>query len=109
MTLPISDDSYVNKLRAARQRPAVLKIKLASVRSCNPGCLVFAFEGDLDKGAYYQWVKRLRSELVYEPLPCGGKRHVLEFREMLKRDLGGLATRVYFFIDRDFDEFRGFE
>jgi hypothetical protein len=110
MTIPTaSDDPYVNKLRAARNRPAVLKVKLAAVRSSNPGCLVFAFEGDLDKGAYYQWVKRLRPQLTYEPFPCGGKRLVLEFREMLKRDRGGLAARVYFFIDRDFDEFRGFD
>lgn len=110
MTSPrTSNDPLINSLRAARQRPAVLKVKLASVRSSNPGCLVFAFEGDLDKGAYFQWARRLRSDLVYEPFPCGGKRHVLEFREMLKRDRGGLATRVYFFIDRDFDEFRGFD
>ncbi|WP_441256432.1 DUF4435 domain-containing protein [Bradyrhizobium sp. 482_C4_N1_1] len=109
MTVPVSADPYVNKLRAARNRPAVLKIMLASVRSANPGCLVFAFEGDGDKGAYYQWVRRFRADLVYEPFPCGGKRHVLEFREMLRRDLGGLAARVYFFIDRDFDDFRGFQ
>jgi hypothetical protein len=47
--------------------------------------------------------------VVYEPFPCGGKRQVLEFREMLRRDLGNLASRVYFFIDRDFDEYRGFQ
>ncbi|MET4297029.1 hypothetical protein ABIB06_007829 [Bradyrhizobium sp. LB8.2] len=109
MTFPVSDDPYVNRLRAARERPAVLKVKLASVRSSNPDCLVFAFEGDVDKGAYFQWVKRLRTDLVYEPFPCGGKRQVLEFREMLKRDLGDLAARVYFFVDRDFDDFRGFD
>lgn len=109
MTLPVSNDAYVNKLRAARERPAVLKVKLASVRSSNPGCLIFAFEGDADKGAYFQWVKRLRTDVVYEPFPCGGKRQVLEFREMLKRDLGDLAARVYFFVDRDFDNFRDFD
>lgn len=104
----VAEDPYLNKLKSARQRPAVLKVKLASVRSSNPNCLIFAFEGDADKGAYFQWVRRLRSELVYEPFPCGGKAQVLEFREMLKRDLGGLARRVYFFIDRDFDEYRGY-
>ncbi len=109
MTLPVSDDAYVTRLRAARERPAVLKVKLASVRSSNPSCLIFAFEGDADKGAYFQWIKRLHADLVYEPFPCGGKRQVLEFREMLKRDLGGLAARVYFFIDRDFDDFRDFD
>ena len=110
MTGPaVSQDPYLAKLRAARHRPAVLKVKLAAVRSTNPNCLVFAFEGELDKGAYYQWVRRFRSELTYEPFPCGGKRYVLEFREMLKRDLGDLGTRVYFFVDRDFDEFRGYD
>jgi hypothetical protein len=28
---------------------------------------------------------------------------------MLRRDLGGLADRVYFFIDRDFDDYRGYD
>jgi hypothetical protein len=101
-----SADPYVKKLREARNRPAVLKTKLASVRSSNPRCLVLAFEGDTDKSAYVQWIRRLRSDLRYEPFPCGGKKQVLEFREMLRRDLGGLASRVYYFIDRDFDDHR---
>jgi hypothetical protein len=104
-----AQDPYINSLKATRQSTAVLKVKLASIRSSNPKCLVFAFEGDNDKSTYYQWVKRIRAGLTYEPFPCGGKRQVLEFREMLRRDLGDLAERVFFFIDRDFDDYRGFD
>jgi hypothetical protein len=72
-----------------------------------PDCIVFAFEGDSDKPVYYQWTKQIRPDLSYEPFVCGGKKLVFQFREMLARDLGGLSNRVYFFIDRDFDDLAG--
>ncbi|MGY4346080.1 hypothetical protein ACVWXM_002547 [Bradyrhizobium sp. GM7.3] len=97
-------DPYIAKLRNARKSPAVLKLRLANTRSKLPNCLVFAFEGDADKAVYYQWVRRIRPDLSYEPFPCEGKGQVFLFREMLGRDLTGLAARVYFFVDRDFDD-----
>lgn len=100
-------DGYISKLKEARKSPAVLKIRLADLRSRRPNCLVFAFEGDADKAVYFQWVRRVREELSYEPFPCDGKKQVFSFREMLRRDLTGLASRVYFFIDRDFDDLAG--
>ncbi|RXH30898.1 hypothetical protein XH94_34920 [Bradyrhizobium zhanjiangense] len=78
------------------------------LRGHSPGCFVFAFEGDQDKAVYFQWIRRIRPDLVYEPFPCDGKKQVFLFREMLDRDLGDLSSRVYFFIDRDFDDFAGY-
>jgi hypothetical protein len=95
---------YIDELRASRQSPAVLKTKLMILRGQQPNCHVFAFEGDNDKAVYFQWVRRIRSDLSYEPFPCDGKKQVFQLREVLGRDLGNLGSRVYFFIDRDFDD-----
>ncbi|UQR61818.1 DUF4435 domain-containing protein [Bradyrhizobium sp. C-145] len=102
-------DGYISRLKEARKSPAVLKIRLANLRSRRPNCLVFAFEGDADKAVYFQWVRRVREELCYEPFPCDGKKQVFSVREMLRRDLTSLASRVYFFVDRDFDDMAGNE
>jgi hypothetical protein len=107
--LPPPQDSYIERLKASRKSPAVLKTKLAKIRSARPRLIVFAFEGDTDKTVYVQWVRLIRPDLEYEPFPCDGKAGVLDFRAMLGRDRGDLGSGVYFFIDRDFDDLRGNE
>jgi hypothetical protein len=102
------DDRLLDEMRSARRSPAVLKTRLASLRSVLPTLPIFAIEGIDDKPVYFQWVQRLRPGLDYEPFPCGGKRYVLQLLGLLARDLGGLRDGVYFFIDRDFDEWAGF-
>jgi hypothetical protein len=96
-------DMKIEKLKGARESVAVLKLRLASLRAKLPKSLVFAFEGDDDKIVYYQWIRRIKPSLDYEPFPCKGKRRVIQLREMLKRDLNKLGEGVYFFVDRDFD------
>lgn len=105
---PIQVDPYIQKLKNARNKNAVLKFRLASLRSHLPNIPVLAFEGPEDKTIYFHWIRRVRPDLSYEPFPCSGKRQVLRFREMLSRDLGGLSNNVYFFIDRDFDDLAGY-
>src|ERR1700726_4108381 len=103
----VPKDPYIEKLKASRKSPAVLKTKFVVLRGQLPHCAIFAFEGDSDKPVYYQWVKQLRPDLSYEPFVCGGKKQVFQLREVLARDLGGLSSRVYFFVDRDFDDLAG--
>lgn len=100
---------YIERMKASRGSSAVMKTKLIALRSALPDCIVFAFEGDDDKPVYFQWTKQIRPDLAYEPFVCNGKKQVFVFREMLARDLGGLAKHVYFFIDRDFDDYAGNE
>ena len=103
MVQALETNSLIDHLKNARKSPAVLKIRLLKLRETKPDALVFAFEGDDDKIAYYHWVKRIRSALVYEPLPCRGKKQVLALKRMLDRDLNGLQRNVFYFVDRDFD------
>src|ERR1700738_4188835 len=100
---------YIEELKAGRDRPAVLKTRLAVLRSALPQCIVVAFEGFADKSIYAQWIRRVNFDLVFEPFPCDGKEKVFAFREMLDRDLGGLERGVYFIVDRDFDDLAGRE
>lgn len=101
-------DAYLESLKSARSSTTVLKLRLANFRSLNKKISVFAFEGDQDKVIYYHWIKGINPNINYEPFPCSGKKQVLLFRDMLDRDLGGLKEGVYYFIDRDFDDWAGF-
>lgn len=98
---------YLERMRSSRKGPAVLKILLTNLRASKPRALVFAFEGDDDKSAYYSWIRRIQDNLSYEPFPCGGKKQVKDFCHMLERDLGNLRDGVYLFVDRDFDDLEG--
>lgn len=98
---------YIEHLRNSRKSPAVLKTRLVNLRSSRPGCIVFAFEGDDDKAAYSQWVRRIRHDLSYEPFVCDGKSGVFDLFDIVERDRGKLKEGIFFFVDRDFDDLRG--
>lgn len=103
-----TEESFLERMKAARNVSAVLKARLLILRSNFPSALVFAFEGDDDKIVYGQWVRRIRPELRYEPFPCGGKEGVRGLKNSVARDLAGLGERIFFFVDRDFDDLQGF-
>lgn len=103
------NDTYLEKLRAARSRPAVLKLEFIQLRQLLPATMILVFEGDDDKIVYFQWIMRVRPELEYEPLPCKGKKNVLSLRDSLLRDRSDLSRGVYFFVDRDFDDLMGYD
>ena len=98
---------YIDRLREARDRAAVLKMQLAALRSARPNTIVLVFEGDDDKIVYGQWLRRLRPDITYEPLPCSGKDMVLKLKDALLRDKNNLIDGVYFFVDRDFYDLKG--
>lgn len=107
MTTEEAPDPYLAVFRASRKSPAVLKTKLATLRTALPKTPIFALEGIDDKPIYVQWTKRLRPEIDFEPFPCGGKKYVLMLMDVLRRDLSGLSDNIYFFVDRDFDDLGG--
>lgn len=100
-------ETYLTEMRSSREKPAVLKAKITTLRASIPDALIFAFEGVDDKSVYHSWIGRINSELKYEPFPCGGKAHVLSLLEIVSRDVNDLKKGIYFFIDRDFDDSRG--
>lgn len=99
----------LNDMRSALDADAVIKVALLDLRAAYPRGVILVFEGDGDKGVYFQWSRRARPDLSYEPFPCGGKRRVLALKRALDRDKNGLKDGVYFFIDRDFDDYQGAE
>ncbi len=98
---------YLAEMRGSREKSAVLKAKITTLRSSIPTTLIFVFEGIDDKSVYHSWIARVSPELKYEPFPCGGKAHVLSLLEIVSRDVNDLKDGIYFFIDRDFDDSRG--
>jgi hypothetical protein len=99
--------AYLTEMRGSREKPAVLKAKITTLRASIPETLIFVFEGIDDKSVYHSWIARVSPELKYEPFPCGGKTHVLSLLEIVSRDLNDLRSGIYFFLDRDFDDSRG--
>jgi len=101
------DVGDVERLRSARTRRVVIKTKFVTLRGRCPDEIILVFEGDDDKVVYGRWIMRVRPELRYEVFLCDGKKGVAQLKEMLDKDLGNLANEVYYFIDRDFDDFGG--
>ncbi len=99
--------ALLDDMRKSRDVAAVLKTRLAQLKSGAPDVPVFAFEGPDDKFVYYAWVGRIDRDVRYEPFICNGKAGVLELRRIVRRDLGDIGKGVYFFVDRDFDDLRG--
>lgn len=100
-------DGLVERLREKRSAPAVLKTRLAKIRSQRAEALVFAIEGPDDKTIYYHWFKQADPMLDYEMIVCNGKGPLLEFRSLLQRDKTNLKEHVFFLADHDFDGLRG--
>lgn len=103
---PVRLDLAVEALKAARNRPAVLKLQIAKLRAASPMLPILVFEGDDDKIIYYHWIEKIRPRWKYASFPCGGKGQVLKLRTSLQRDVTGLSAGIYFLVDRDYDDLR---
>lgn len=94
------DDPMIERLRAARSRPSVLKIRWLGFNYGKRFRRVLVVEGKEDKVVYSQWMQRLQVERNYEFFVAGGRRNVLKVKHFESDD----ESEVYFFVDADFDE-----
>lgn len=103
-------DAYLERIKKAKDSRAVIKTQLATFASTiSEDIKIFCYEGVDDKKVYYQWIKTASSNLRYEPFICKGKKRVLQLLDSLNDDVTGLGNRVYYFIDRDFDDPKSWE
>jgi len=105
--IPNSDPAVV-AMKRATEVGAVLKIRLANLRSFYPDGPVVAVEGDIDKVVYSHWINRCDPNAHFEFFVCNGKRNAKQLCIVLARDLTGLADQISFIVDRDFDDLDGF-
>ena len=98
------DVEFLARLRKARDKQSVLKMRFVDLRGRCPKLPILAFEGDDDKIAYGRWISRLKPTLNYEPFVCKGKNGVRSLQRMLINDLGSLRDDVFLFVDRDYDD-----
>lgn len=92
----------------ARDFDSVTKMKLVSLQSRSPDRPIFIFEGADDKIVYRRWITRLCPHLKYEAFVANGKKEVRKSKEVSDRDKGNLGRYTFFFIDRDYDDMKGF-
>jgi hypothetical protein len=104
----MGNDSYLDTLRGARNKPAVIKLKFMSLKSRSSGSPIFVFEGDEDKIVYGRWISRIVPLLNYDVFICNGKRGIRALDSILAFDVGKLKDGTFMFVDRDFDDLDGF-
>lgn len=101
-------DPYVERLKSAKNVRAVAKVCFATfASSITEKTNIFAYEGSADKLVFYYWINGIRRGLKYEPYVVKNKNAVLQLFDALKNDETGLGDKVYFFVDRDFDQLQG--
>lgn len=101
-------DPTVKALVEARERPAVIKLSFLSFKTKNPDKNIITVEGDDDKIVYSNWISRCHPEIEYEFFTCGGKRAIRQLKNLLLEDKGNAGENVYFIVDRDYDDLKGF-
>ncbi|HEY8102768.1 MAG TPA: DUF4435 domain-containing protein [Burkholderiaceae bacterium] len=101
----IEGDVYLARTKESLSASAVLKTQFALLKSACSTVKIFAYEGVSDKDVYYHWIKMVNDLLVYETFICKNKPQLLQLFDLLLRDKTGLGDGVYFFVDRDFDDF----
>lgn len=94
-------------LRSQRKNPTVLKADLSRIRERNRCMLVIVLEGKDDLAVYKAWFKRISEDVAWEPLVAGGKRNLLEFRDLVLRDQTGIKSCTNFIVDHDYDGLKG--
>ncbi|MFJ3375500.1 DUF4435 domain-containing protein [Pseudomonas sp. NPDC086112] len=97
----------IDSMRKAREIPQVVLQQYSSIRSKGENSLICVFEGN-DDLPYYGTVFRLvANDHTFAPILSKGKEQLLAFRQLLtKRELND--PNIAYFIDRDFDGFKGY-
>lgn len=97
----------VQRAREERKSPAALKVRLSQLRSRFQELPILVLEGVDDVGPYEAWINRIADHRTLKMLTGAGKQQLLGLRTLLQRDETGLRARVFFAVDRDFDDLLG--
>lgn len=104
----MSTDDYVNKIRAARDKVAVLKATVLQIRSgVNGRRPLLIFEGKTDIGPYEVWIRKINHQASFNVTHASGKKQLLEFRDSIFNTTSDDFDEIYFIVDYDFDGLQG--
>lgn len=93
----------LDRMRGERDAYSVkLKVLLTSYEK-NPTMIFVAFEGE-DAKYYNIRIKEATGGATYTPIPCKGKQDVLKLSDRVLSDAKLQNTKIFFFVDRDFDD-----
>jgi hypothetical protein len=94
---------HAARLRSVRTGPAVVFTKYSQRINRVPETLFCFLEGPLDHSVYVTHVRTTFSNAKVSPIPCHGKRGVLDIFGRLKSLDANFANAI-FFVDRDYDD-----
>lgn len=104
----MNPNDYIDSLRRSKSKSSVILLEFLTLRSMIGNTIIQVFEGGDDKIVYSQWLKRCRFDLNYEPFVCNNKEQVLRLHDAVVRNQAGAKEHSYFFIDRDFDDYKSY-
>lgn len=101
-------DEYLDSIISAKTVRSVIKTEFVQAIGTLPADLkILAVEGSSDRCVYYYWLQKEAPQLEYEFFQCGNKNKVLQLFDSLLKDRMNLGDRIYFCVDRDFDDLQG--
>lgn len=99
--------NLITNMRAARSTPHIALQQYLILRSKATKDFVCVFEGADDYPYYDTIFRRIRDGFSYQPLIVKGKDQVLGLRELLSKRTDPESSSVAYFIDKDFDGYKG--
>lgn len=96
--------SLVSEARAKRNSSSVVLMKILNTRDFQPDAPIAVIEGKDDVGVWSVWIRRVSESLDVEPIPAGGKSHVLEARDRVMRNRSLDTEGIIFIVDKDYDD-----
>lgn len=99
--------NIIQNMRAARNTPLIALQQYIVLRSKASEDFICVFEGFEDYPYYDTIFRRIRDDFKYRPLIVKGKDQVLGLRNLLSKRESPDTGKVAYFIDRDFDGFKG--
>ncbi|MGH8128510.1 MAG: DUF4435 domain-containing protein [Gammaproteobacteria bacterium] len=82
---------------------------MARIRERSRCLVVIVLEGKDDLSVYEIWLKRISEGFKWEPMIAHGKRNLLDFLDIVRRDRTQIGICTYFITDHDYDGLRSRE
>jgi Protein of unknown function (DUF4435) len=94
----------IEKLRESRDAPQVVFVDYLKVRELAKTDIVLIFEGKECPVFYLSKINQLLSGYTFHQLIARGKKNVLNFRNLVQRNINTRDDKNLYFVDKDYDD-----
>ena len=94
----------IEKLRESRDAPQVVFVDYLKVRERAKSDIVLIFEGKECPVFYLSKINQILSGYTFHQLIARGKKNVLNFRNLVQRNISTRDDKNLYFVDKDYDD-----